>query len=62
VNASNRDANIRAVSYTSALAPALEALGYVAMGVVTVAGGLALLRGETLFGTVVTLGLNASLA
>lgn len=57
VNASNRDANIRAVSYTSALAPALEALGYVAMGVVTVAGGLALLRGETLFGTVVTLGL-----
>jgi len=57
VNASNRDANIRAVSYTSALGPALEALGYVAMGVVTVAGGLALLRGETLFGTVVTLGL-----
>ncbi len=57
VNAANRDANIRAVSYTSALQPALEALGYVAVGVVTVVGGLALLRGEALFGTAVTLGL-----
>ncbi len=56
-NAANRDANIRAVSYTAALAPSLEALGYVAVGVVAVGGGLALLRGEGLFGTAVSLGL-----
>ena len=56
-NAANRDANIRAVSYTAALAPALEALGYVAMGVVAVAGGLVLLNGGALFGTTVSLGL-----
>jgi ATP-binding cassette, subfamily B, multidrug efflux pump len=56
-NAANRDANIRAVSYTAALAPALEALGYVAMGVVAVAGGLALLNGGSLFGTTISLGL-----
>ncbi|MDQ3702140.1 MAG: ABC transporter ATP-binding protein/permease [Chloroflexota bacterium] len=56
-NAANRDANIRAVSYTSALAPSLEALGYVAIGVVAVTGGIALLRGQDLFGTVVSLGL-----
>ncbi len=35
-NAANRDANVRAVSYTSALAPALEALGYVALAIVVV--------------------------
>ncbi len=56
-NAANRDANIRAVSYTAALAPSLEALGYVAIGVVTITGGLALLRGQNLFGTAVSLGL-----
>ncbi|MBI3972474.1 MAG: ABC transporter ATP-binding protein [Chloroflexi bacterium] len=56
-NAANRDANIRAVSYTAALAPSLEALGYVAVGVVAAAGGLALLRGQGLFGTTVSLGL-----
>ncbi len=56
-NAANRDANIRAVSYTSALAPSLEALGYVAIGVVAVTGGLALLRGQDIFGTAVSLGL-----
>jgi len=56
-NAANRDANIRAVSYTAALAPSLEALGYVAIGIVTVTGGLALLRGQGLFGTTISLGL-----
>jgi ATP-binding cassette, subfamily B, multidrug efflux pump len=56
-NAANRDANIRAVAYTSALAPALEALGYVALAIVAGVGGLFLLRGQTLGGTVVTLGL-----
>ncbi|MBL8055455.1 MAG: ABC transporter ATP-binding protein [Anaerolineales bacterium] len=56
-NAANRDANVRAVAFTSALAPALEALGYLALAVVTCAGGLALLNGAQLFGTAVSLGL-----
>lgn len=56
-NAANRDANIRAVAFTSALAPTLEALGYVALMLVTVVGGLALLRGQELFGTTVSFGL-----
>ena len=57
VNAANRDANIRAVAFTSALAPALEALGYVALMVVAVVGGYALLGGKALLGTTVSLGL-----
>ncbi len=57
VNAANRDANVRAVAYTSALAPALEALGYVALMVVTVAGGYVLLGGGVIFGTTVSIGL-----
>jgi ATP-binding cassette subfamily B protein len=57
VNAANRDANIRAVAYTSALAPALEALSYVALAIVTGVGGWYLLKGQSLFGTTVTLGL-----
>jgi ATP-binding cassette, subfamily B, multidrug efflux pump len=57
VNAANRDANVRAVAYTSALAPALEALSYIALGIVTGVGGWYLLRGQSLFGTTVTLGL-----
>jgi len=56
-NAANRDANIRAVSFTAALSPTLEALGYVAMAVTTIVGGLLLLRGQALFGTVISLGL-----
>ncbi len=56
-NAANRDANVRAVAFTSALAPVLEALGYVALAIVTCAGGLALLNGSDLFGTAVSLGL-----
>ena len=57
VNAANRDANVRAVSYTSALAPVLEALSYVALAIVVGAGGWALLKGQTLFGATVTFGL-----
>ena len=57
VNAANRDANVRAVAYTSALAPTLEALSYVALAIVTGVGGWYLLQGQTLFGTTVTLGL-----
>jgi ATP-binding cassette subfamily B protein len=56
-NAANRDANIRAVSFTSALAPALEAFGYLALAIVAGVGGLLLLRGQPLFGTVMSLGL-----
>lgn len=56
-NAANRDANIRAVAFTSALAPTLEALGYLALAIVTVVGGLVLLNDQPLFGTTVSLGL-----
>jgi ATP-binding cassette subfamily B protein len=57
INAANRDANVRAVSYTSALAPVLEALSYVALAIVVGAGGWALVSGNTLFGAAVTFGL-----
>ncbi|MBX3054441.1 MAG: ABC transporter ATP-binding protein [Caldilineaceae bacterium] len=56
-NAANRDANIRAVAYTSALAPTLEALGYVAIAIVVGVGGIYLLRGQSLGGNLVSLGL-----
>ncbi len=49
-NAANRDANIRAQAYTSALAPTLEAFGYVSLAIVAVVGGLMLLGGGTLAG------------
>jgi len=56
-SASYRDANVRAVAFTSALAPVLEALGYLGLAIVTAVGGLALLNGSDLFGTVVSIGL-----
>ncbi|MBC7812534.1 MAG: ABC transporter ATP-binding protein [Burkholderiales bacterium] len=52
-NAANRDVNVRAAAFTSALTPVLEALGYVAIGVVVVAGGLSVLRNEPLLGTTI---------
>jgi ATP-binding cassette subfamily B protein len=57
INAANRDANVRAVSFTAALSPTLEALGYLALAIVTVVGGTALLRGAQLGGEAVSLGL-----
>jgi len=57
VNAANRDANVRAVAFTSALAPTLEAMSYLALALVTGVGGWYLLKGQTLLGTVVSLGL-----
>jgi ATP-binding cassette subfamily B protein len=57
VNAANRDANIRAVGFTAALAPTLEALGYVALMLVTTVGGLSILRGQDLYGTTISFGL-----
>jgi len=56
-NAANRDANLRAVAYTSALAPSLEALGYVAIAIVAGVGGVFILQGRLLGGSAVTLGL-----
>ncbi|NUM43780.1 MAG: ABC transporter ATP-binding protein [Anaerolineales bacterium] len=56
-NAANRDANIRAVAFTSALAPVLEGLGYIALAVVVGVGGMILLNGGELWGTSVSLGL-----
>ncbi len=56
-NAANRDANIRAVAYTSALAPALEALGYISIVIVAGAGGILMLRDQTLGGAAISLGL-----
>ena len=56
-NAANRDANIKAVAYTSALSPALEALGYVAIAIVAGIGGIMLLQGMTLGGAAISLGL-----
>lgn len=53
VNAANRDANLRAAAFTSALNPVLEALGYVALAVVVVAGGLSVLQNQPLLGTTV---------
>lgn len=49
-NAANRDANIRAAAFTSALNPALEALGFVAIGIVVVAGGYSVLGNVPLLG------------
>jgi ATP-binding cassette subfamily B protein len=57
VNAANRDANVSAVAFTSALSPTLEALGYVALAIVTGVGGWYMLKGQTLLGTTVTFGL-----
>ena len=57
-NAANRDANVRAASFTSALNPVLEALGYVAIAIVVVVGGLSALRNQPLLGTTtISLGL-----
>ena len=56
-NAVNRDANIKAVAYTSALAPALEALGFLGIAVVVGVGGVLLLRGQALAGSAISLGL-----
>jgi ATP-binding cassette subfamily B protein len=56
-NAANRAANLKAVAYTSALNPVLEALGYAAIAVVAGVGGLYLLRDLPLGGQAVSLGL-----
>src|SRR5919204_1177209 len=56
-NAASRNASIRAVAYTSALQPTLEALGYVAVALVAGVGGAMLLSGQSVMGSTVSLGL-----
>jgi ATP-binding cassette subfamily B multidrug efflux pump len=56
-NAANRDANIRAQAFTSALAPTLEALSYVSMAIVAGAGGFIILSGQDFFGATLSVGL-----
>jgi ATP-binding cassette, subfamily B, multidrug efflux pump len=56
-NAANRDANIRAQAFSSALAPTLEALGYVSIAIVIGLGGYFILTNQTFFGTTISLGL-----
>jgi len=56
-NAANRDANIRAATFTSALTPMLEALGYLSMAVVAGVGGFAIIGSGELFGSTISLGL-----
>ena len=56
-NAVNRDANIKAVAYTSALAPTLEALGFLGIAIVVGVGGVLLMRGQSLSGSAISLGL-----
>jgi ATP-binding cassette subfamily B multidrug efflux pump len=56
-NAASRDASIRAVAFTSALGPTLEALGYVSLALVAGIGGLFLLSGQSLVGGAMSLGL-----
>ncbi|MBK8026247.1 MAG: ABC transporter ATP-binding protein [Chloroflexi bacterium] len=50
VNQANRAANIQAAAFTAALNPVLEALGYVALGVVVIVGGLSILGDEPVLG------------
>lgn len=59
-NAASRDASIRAVTYTSALMPVLQSLGYVSLAIVAGVGGLLLLNGQNLAGETITLGLIIS--
>ncbi len=56
-NAANRDANIRAQTFTSALGPALEALSYVSLALVAGVGGYFILSDQNLLGTTISLGL-----
>lgn len=56
-NAANRDANIKAQAFSSALAPSLEALSYVSIAIVAAVGGFAIFNGGILLGTTISLGL-----
>ncbi len=55
-NAANRDANVRAQVYSTALGPIVEALGYVNIAIIVALGGYALLNGGSLLGATVSAG------
>lgn len=52
-NAANRDANVRAQVFSTALSPIVEALGYINIALVIGVGGYAMLNGGTFFGELV---------
>jgi ATP-binding cassette subfamily B protein len=56
-NQANRDANVKAQAFTSALAPTLEALSYVSMAIVAGVGGLAILGFVDFLSGTISLGL-----
>ncbi len=56
-NAANRDANVKAQIYTSALAPTLEALSYASMAIVGAVGGYIILKGLDIGGASLSVGL-----
>ncbi len=56
-NAANRDANVRAVAFTSALAPTLDFFSFVSIAIIVGIGGIWALRGTPVFGTIFSLGL-----
>ncbi len=56
-NAANRDANVRAQMFTSALAPSLEALSYVSLAIVAAVGGFYILSGRDFLSTTLSVGL-----
>ena len=56
-NEANRSANVQAAVFTSALTPMLEALGFIALSIVVLVGGGAVLTGQPLLGgSAITLG------
>lgn len=56
-NEANRSANVQAAVFTSALTPLLEALGFIALSIVVLVGGGAVLTAEPLLGgSAITLG------
>jgi ATP-binding cassette subfamily B protein len=56
-NAANRDANVRAQIFTSALPPMLEALSYASLAIVAVVGGVFILSDAQLGGSAISVGL-----
>ncbi len=55
-NQANRDANVRAVTITSALMPSLNVLSTIATAIVAGVGGVMAVRGQPVLGQVVTIG------
>lgn len=56
-NAANRDANVRAQAFSSALGPVLETLSYVGIAIILAVGGFFLINDRSLLGTTMSAGL-----